>query len=167
MNLESPSDHPEWKAELDAIVVARHGVQVSAIASRLAALDQRYPHVAEIAFQLGWTYDVLGRAEDAVRHYEKAVALGLQPNELCAALIGLGNSLRLIGEAARAVEVLEAAKRQFPSYREIELYLALALHAAGRSGEAVKTLVETVLDTTEDPGLSAHQRALRYHASKL
>jgi hypothetical protein len=158
---------PPWRPELDAIVGARHGGQVSTIAARLKDLDGRYPNVPEIAFQLAWTCDILGRAAEAIPHYERAVALGLQPNELSAALIGLGNALRVNGEAARAVEVLESGKRQFPQHREIELFLAIALQAAGRSADSVRLLIETILDTTEDPGLNAYQRAIRYHAGRL
>lgn len=158
---------PPWKGELDAIVGARHGGQVSAIAARLAALEARYPNVAEIAFQLAWTYEILGRIEQAIPHYERALTLGLQPNEHASALIGLANCQRGSGLAERSVETLEAAKRQFPAYREIELYLALSLQAAGRSADAVRSLIDLVLESSEDPGLAAHQRALRYHAGKL
>jgi hypothetical protein len=31
----------------------------------------------------------------------------------------------------------------------------------------VRLLIETILDTTEDPGLNAYQRAIRYHAGRL
>jgi tetratricopeptide (TPR) repeat protein len=158
---------PDWKPELDAIVGARHGGQVAGLAERLRNLDARHPNVPEIVFQLAWTSEVHGDLKHAAAQYERALALGLQPNDQAAALIGLGNCLRGAGEHARAVEVLEGAKLQFPDYREIDAYLALALHDSGRSGAAVRTLIETLLDSTEDPGLIAHQRALRYHASRL
>ena len=110
---------------------------------------------------------MLGRTEEAAQHYERAIALGLPPNDHSVVLIGLANALRLSGETARAVEVLEDAQRQFPDYREISLFLGIALHAAGRSADAVKRLIDAALDASEDPGLSAYQRSIRYHASKL
>ncbi|PTY05831.1 hypothetical protein DB347_15885 [Opitutaceae bacterium EW11] len=158
---------PAWKAELDAIVGSRHGGQIATLARRLVDLDHRFPNIAEIAYQLAWTLDNLGKPADAVPHYERAVALGLPPNELSGALIGLGNCLRLTGAAPRAVELLESGKRQFPDHREFDLFLSLALHDAGRSADAVRLLIETVLETTEDPGLAAYQRSLRFHAGKL
>lgn len=160
-------DFPPWRSELDSIVGARHGGRVSTVLGQLVNLDQRYPNVPEIAFQLAWTADMLGRSEEAAKHYERAIALGLAPNDHSAALIGLANALRLSGETARAVEVLEAAQRHFPDFREIQVFLGIALHAAGRTADAVKVLIEATLEASEDPGLSAYQRSIRYHASKL
>ena len=72
----------DWKPELDAIIGARHGGQVDHVLGLLQKLDARFPNVPEIAYQLAWTCDVLGREAEAVPHYERAVALGLAPNEL-------------------------------------------------------------------------------------
>lgn len=153
---------PDWKPELDAIVGARHGGRIDGVAARLEALAERHPHVAEIHYQLAWTLDTLGRPAEARPHYEKAVTLGLPPNELAGASIGLGMTLRALGETARAVEVLRSARGQFPDHREIDAFLALALHAQGDHREAVGLLIEALCDTTEDPGISAAQRALRH-----
>lgn len=158
---------PAWKPELDAVIGARHGGQASAIASRLESLNTRYPNIPDIAFQLGWTYETLNQPEQALPHYERAISLGLGPNDLSAAFIGLGNCLRAAGQAARAVETLESARRQFPEHREIQVFLGLALHAAGRHADATRLLIDVALETTEDPGLNAYQRAIRYHASLL
>jgi len=158
---------PVWKAELDAIVGARAYGQFEEILPRLQKLDARHPHVAEIAYQLAWTCETLGRPADAVPHYEKAVALGLPPNELSGAYVGLGASLRAAGRAARAVEVLRDAKLQFPENREFDAFLALALHDTGAHAEALALALELVCDTSEDPGLTAYQRALRHAAATL
>ena len=48
-----------------------------------------------------------------------------------------------------------------------EVFLAMALHGAGQNTEAMKLLLTTIADTTEDPGLTTYQRAIRFHASKL
>lgn len=167
METEAESDLPPWKAALDAIIGSRHGGQVSTLLERLGDLDTRHPHVPEIVFQRAWTLESFGRHAEALPHYERAVTLGLAPNDHAAALIGWSNCLRETGQPGRAVEILEDGKRQFPEFPELNAYLALALHAANRSGEAVELLIETLLDTTEDPGLQAHQRALRFNAAQL
>ena len=158
---------PDWKPILDAIVGARHGGQIESVLKRLHDLDARHPHVAEIAFQIAWTLDTLDRPAEAVAHYERALALGLEPNEHANALVGLGNCLRLAGQGDRAVEVLDKARARFPDNAEFAAYLALALHDTGRHAEALRTLMDAMLDTTEDIGLTAHQRALRYQAGRL
>jgi Flp pilus assembly protein TadD len=156
-----------WKDELAAIVEARTYGQLGATLPRLTALDVRHPNVAEINHQLAWTCDMLGRAAEALPYYEKAIALGLPPNELSGALVGLGSTLRVLGQSGRAVEVLRSARAQFPENREFTAFLALALHDAGRPAEAVQLLIETLCETTDDPGLTAYQRALRHAAANL
>jgi len=56
----------DWKPELDAIIGARHGGQVDHVLGLLQKLDTRFPNVPEIAYQLAWTCDVLGREAEAV-----------------------------------------------------------------------------------------------------
>jgi len=165
--ISSEAKLPAWKEELEAIVGARAHGQSKEIIPRLKSLDERHPNVAEINYQLAWSCDVLGRSADALPYYEKAVALGLAPNELSGALLGLGNTLRALGERARAVEVLRSGKAQFPENREFDVFLALALHELGQHTAALQLMIETLCDTTEDPGLTAYQRAIRHAASKL
>jgi tetratricopeptide (TPR) repeat protein len=157
----------DWKPELDAIVGARAHGQAEEIFPRLQKLDARHPNVAEINYQLAWTCDVLGRAAEALPYYEKAIALGLPPNELSGALIGLGSTLRTLGQLERSAEVLRSGKVQFPDNAEFDVFLALTLHAAGHHADALRLALDTLCDTTEDPGLTAYQRAIRHAAAKL
>ena len=161
------SETPAWKEELDIIVGARHRGQIDHVLDLLKKFDERFPKVAEINYQIAWTCDVLGKEAEALPYYEKAVALGLSENELAGALIGLGSTLRSLGHYDRAIKVLRSALAQFPDNREFEVFLAMALHGAGQNTEAMKLLLTTIADTTEDPGLTTYQRAIRFHASKL
>lgn len=163
----SEAQLPVWKEELEAVVGARAHGQSKEIIPRLKSLDERHPNVPEINYQIAWSCDVVGLAADALPYYEKAVALGLSPNELSGALLGLGSTLRTLGQHARAVKVLRSGKHQFPENREFDVFLALALHDLGHHGEAMQLMIETLCDTTEDPGLTAYQRAIRHAASKL
>lgn len=154
-----------WKSELDAILGSRHGGRTDHVLPALRALDTRHPHVAEIAFQLGYTLDLAGRPAEAVPHYERALALGLSPAEHLNTLVGLGDALRRSGQAAQAAELLARAELQFPEARELTAYRALALRDAGDHTQALTTLMDLLLEVgAEDLGLSAHQRSLRHHA---
>ena len=157
----------DWKPELDAIVGARHGGKIEHVMDLLKKLDARYPTVAEIAYQQAWTHDVSGKPAEAVSLYEKAVALGLSPAELSGALVGLGSALVSSGQSARAIEVLESGRRQFPENREFEVFLSLALHGAGRHHEAMQLILTTLMESTDDIGINAYQRTIRFHASQL
>lgn len=158
---------PAWKEELDAIVGARAYGQFNQLLPRLKSLDERHPHVAEISFQLAWTCETLGRHAEALPYYEKAVALGLPPNELSGALLGLGSTLRTLGQLERSAEVLRTGQVQFPDNPEFAVFLALTLHAQGKSSEALRLALDTLCATTEDPGLTAYQRAIRHAVAKL
>ena len=158
---------PVWKSELDAIVGARHGGQVEHVRGLLEKLDARFPNVAEIAYQLAWSSDVPGRERDALPHYERAIALGLPANELAGALIGLASTLRAVGQAERAAEVLRSGRVQFPDHREFEIFLALALHDLGQHREAMQLALSALIETTEDPGITTYQRAIRFQLGKL
>ena len=158
---------PNWKEELAAIVGARAHGQAAEILPRLQALDARHPNIAEINYQLAWTCDVLGRAGDALPYYERAVALGLPPNELSGALIGLGSTLRSLGQLDRSAEILRSGQVQFPDNPEFAAFLTLTLHQQGKTAEALRLALETLCATTEDPGLTAYQRAIRHEAAKL
>jgi tetratricopeptide (TPR) repeat protein len=156
-----------WREELDAIVGARAHGQLEEILPRLQKLDERHPNVAEINYQLAWTCEVLDRAKDALPYYEKAIALGLPPNELSGALLGFGSTLRNLGQLERSAEVLRSGKTQFPDNPEFDVFLALTLYQQGKQAEALQLVLNTLCDTTDDPGLTAYQRAIRHAASKL
>ena len=165
--MDDSVDQPAWKEEIAAITGARHGGQVEQILGQLKALDARFPNIGEINYQLAWTCDVLGHEAEALPYYEKAVALGLPENELSGALLGLGSTLRNLGQLERSAEVLRSGRAQFPDNREFDAFLALTLHDLGRHAEALKLVLEALYDTTEDPGLTAYQRALRHYAREL
>jgi thioredoxin-like negative regulator of GroEL len=139
-----------WKTELDAIVGARHGGRTDHVLPALKALDARFPHTPEIAAELAFTLVTRGDDAGALEAYERALVLGLpSPAE---------QSNALAGRAA----CHERARAQFPENAEFAAYLAVALKRAGRADEACALLLDTLLDLSEDVGLSAHQRALRF-----
>jgi len=165
--MSEPAPYPDWKPELDAVVGARHGGAAAALLPRLQALDARYPNTPEILHQLAWSCAVLGRYRDAAGAYERAIALGLPPNELSSAFLGFGSALRCLGEYARSEQVLRQGQLQFPDQREFEVFLALTLHNLGRHTEAMQLLLTTLVETADNVGLAAYQRTIRFHASQL
>ena len=162
-----PDPLPPWKDELDAIAAARHGGALAQTLPPLRALAARFPDAAEIHYQIAWTHDANDQSAQAIPHYEKAIALGLANEALAGAMLGLGSSLRVVGQFERSERVLRDALERFPDHNEFNVFLALTLHNLGRHAEALSLALTTLIDTADDPGITAYQRALRYYAGEL
>ena len=165
--MTNPAPPPPWKEELDAIVSARHGGALAQTLPRLLALAARHPDAGEIHYQIAWTHDANDQSPQAIPHYEKAIVLGLETESLAGAILGLGSSLRVAGEFEKSERVLRDGLERFPDHNEFRAFLALTLHDLGRHAEALSLVMTTLLDTAEDPGITAYQRALRYYAGEL
>ncbi len=156
--MESPA---AWKAELDAIVGARHGGAAEAVLGRLRSLETRHPNVPEILQPIAWTLEMLGRQEEAVPIYEQAIALGLSPTEHAACLTGLGSCLCRLEDFEKAESLLRSARLQFPEHREFDALLAICLHSLEKHAESLRLLIDILVETSEDTGVRAYQRTLR------
>jgi tetratricopeptide (TPR) repeat protein len=99
----------------------------------------------------------------AIPAYERALALGLPPDERYRALLGLGNALRRAGRRQEAAQAFRVAVDEFPEMAAPQAHLALALHANGDGRQAMVTLLDLVLRyaplADQEPAL-AEQREL-------
>jgi tetratricopeptide (TPR) repeat protein len=119
---------------------------------------------ASEAYARACTHDRAGEEAEAIPHYERALALGLEGEERRGAQLGLGSSLRNVGRHADAVRVLEAALEAHPGDAALLAFLGLALHSAGRSAEAVGALLDVVL---RHAPLGRYARALSAYRGDL
>jgi len=81
----------------------------------------------------------------AIAAYERALALGLPPDERYRALVGLGGALRAAGRNQESVQVLRTAIVEFPEMAAPHAHLALALYANGDGRKAMVALLDLVL----------------------
>ena len=72
------------------------------------------PDDARVAVQTAWVHDSLGLEEEAVAHYEAALAGDLPDEERRGALLGLGSTLRALGRDADSERVLRRGGRALP-----------------------------------------------------
>jgi tetratricopeptide (TPR) repeat protein len=118
--------------------------------------------------QSAFALDREGREREALSHYRRALAGdGLSDDERRRGQLGFGSTLRALGEYAAAVDVLSAARVEFPDDRAFEPFLALALYNLGRHAEAVELLVTCLAETTSDEGIAGYRRALLFYAPRL
>ena len=109
----------------------------------------------------GGEHDSAGREDQAIPLYEQALAAGLTGDLRARCLLQLGSSLRNVGRIEEAVTLLQDARREFPDFRPLRAFLALALHSADRDREALRELLETIADEGE------YERSLRAYAAEL
>jgi tetratricopeptide (TPR) repeat protein len=112
-------------------------------------------------------HDYAGEPDRAAPLYERAFAAGLPDFELRRGLTSYGSTLRNLGRAGEAVEVLERARERFPKDALLRCYLALALHTAGREADALATMLDLALAHVEDPELQVNRWALGNYAAAL
>ncbi|TMS00464.1 tetratricopeptide repeat protein [Nonomuraea basaltis] len=131
----------------------------------LVDLARRHPDDAEVACQAAWVHDSLGLEAEAVPYYERALAgPGLSAEDRLGAHTGYGSTLRVLGRFEEALEVLGRGLAEFPGDPGLRTFTAMALHNAGRSGDAVSTLLKVVAESDKAGG---YRRAIEYYADNL
>nr|WP_277604018.1 tetratricopeptide repeat protein [Agrococcus sp. ARC_14] len=129
----------------------------------MRALTDAYPGAdGRAAFELAGMLDSHGHEHEAEREYERALALGLEPEQHAQLAVQYGSTLRNTGRVADAIAVLEAAPTHPSTGAAPRVFLALALHSAGRHDEAMRVAVEAI-----EPSLPRYNRSLRAYAAAL
>lgn len=131
------------------------------------ALLEAFSDDPEINYQIGWTYDSMGKESEAVPYYEKALANGLSGTDREGAFLGLGSTYRCLGEYEKSNAVFEWGISEFPGNRALKVFYALTLYNCNKNAKAMELLLGQLLDTTSDAEIKAYDRALRFYADKL
>ena len=133
----------------------------------LLALLEEYPEDPQVLFEVGGAFDVMGYESEAIPYYRQAVEAGLEGSELHECLICLGTSHRNVGEFSEAVEVLENAAEQHPESKSGRAFLALAYYSDEQYEDAVRVLIELLLETTDDDDILAYADTLDFYKDNL
>jgi tetratricopeptide (TPR) repeat protein len=148
-------------------VILREGGELEQARQLLLQLRSESPDDARIAVQTAWVHDSMGLEQEAVPHYEAAIAGELSDDELRAALLGLGSTFRALGRDADSDRVLRQGIERFPDYRPLRVFHALTAYNLGQPREAVQQLLKLLLETTSDPAISRYRRSLGAYADDL
>ncbi len=120
-----------------------------------------------VLYEVGGSYDVMGEEKQAIPYYHQAVQAGLDGDDLQECLVCLGSSQRNVGDFSDAVATLEKAVKQFPEDNSGKVFLALAYYSDGREDEAVRLLLELLLETTTDENILKYADPLDYYKDNL
>ena len=129
-----------------------------------AELHAEHPPDARLAYEYAGALDAAGREREAIEGYRKALAAGLREPHRHRARIQLASSLRVVGEAAEAYDLLSELAAERPHSVAVSAFRALAAVDCGRAPEAVADLIDTLLHHAGDEDTLSYQRALHRYA---
>ena len=133
----------------------------------LLELREELPDDPQVAVQTAWVHDSLGLEQEAVPHYEAALAAGLPDGQARGAYLGLGSTLRTLGRDVDSERVFREGIERFPDSRPLRVFHAMLEYNLGRSREALRTLIEVLLEATDDPTILRYRRSLGAYAEDL
>jgi thioredoxin-like negative regulator of GroEL len=131
------------------------------------ALLDRHPGHPVALYEVGGAHDTAGDEELAAKYYEEALEAGLSGDHRRRCLIQYGSTLRNLDRHTESIAVLELARAEFPDSDSVRLFLALSLHAAGRSDAAIAGLLELATDRITSPEVARYEASLRGYAGRL
>jgi tetratricopeptide (TPR) repeat protein len=133
----------------------------------LLGLVAEFPDDAVVNYQTAWIHDRLGLEKDAVKYYERALERGLKGDDRAGAFLGLGSTLRGLGQYPKALAVLDTGAKEFPEHRPLRVFRAMALYNGKRAKESVGELLKLLAETSADPEILAFKRAILFYAEDL
>lgn len=152
-----------WDGLIDAYWAAADDAQPEEMLARMRGIVAMRPaDDPEAIYEWASVHDFLGLECEAIPLYRAALAGGLEGERRPQALIQLASSLRNVGEADAAVELLEDQEADAVTGHAAQAFLALALRDAGRPDEALAVAL-TALATT----LPLYGRSVTTYAAAL
>lgn len=152
-----------WEQQVAALWERFDALSREQAVAAMRELADGYPGSdGRAAFELAGMYDSHGFEHEAEREYERALELGLAPEQHAQLAVQYGSTLRNTGRIDDAIAVLEAAPTHPSTGASPRVFLALALHSAGRHDEAMRVIVEAI-----EPTLPRYNRSVRAYAAAL
>ncbi|MBF4605889.1 tetratricopeptide repeat protein [Curtobacterium sp. VKM Ac-2884] len=154
----------DWEARVAALW-ADDTIDDQQRIDRMRDLADAAPHPALGAFELGGANDSGGHEAEADVHYAAATAAGLadvDPARAAQMVVQHASTLRNLDRVDEAIAMLRDAPEHPSTGAAPKVFLALALHSAGRHDEALRVAIEAV-----EPTLPRYHRSVRAYAAAL
>lgn len=127
---------------------------------------ESFPDDANLLYQSAWSYDLLGEERKAVSLYEKAIQKGLKEG-LDGAYIGLGSTLRTLGEYEKSKAVLVEGINLFPDNGALVAFLTMTLYNLEEHELAMNHLLRLLVNTSRDESVTAYRGAIHFYREQL
>lgn len=122
---------------------------------------------AEREYEIGGEHDSAGRPEEALVHYERALALGLREELVPRLFVQLGSTLRNLGRNDEAIALFEDGSARYPDDVALRLFRAFALATAGRDREALVDVLDLARTRIDAPEIDRYRRSLESYTRDL
>ena len=155
---------PAVAKNIDRAVQLRKALQLTEAMAILLDLQKKNPDNARVNYELAGTYDCQSMEEQAIPLYERAIADGLEGDDLRGCLLGLGSSYRCMEQYSDAVRTLQKGLAAFPEAEEFKVFLALSFYNLGEHRQAVSLLLTHIGEHTAHKGTKRYQRAILHYA---
>ena len=122
---------------------------------------------AEREYEIGGEHDSAGRPEEALVHYERALALGLREELVSRLFVQMGSTLRNLGRNEEAIALFEDGSARYPDDVALRLFRAFALATAGRDREALVDVLDLARTRIDAPEIDRYRRSLESYTRDL
>ncbi|MFC7593875.1 tetratricopeptide repeat protein [Terrabacter sp. GCM10028922] len=126
-----------------------------------------HPGDPRLVFELAGAKDAMGDEQDAIGLYEEALAAGLREPHRHRAQLQLASSLRVVGRAGEARQLIADVLEARPHNTAALMLRALVQADLGEERQAVADLIRATLEATTDVDTQSYRRALRTYADEL
>lgn len=133
----------------------------------LSELVKEFPGDALYNYQCAWSFDILGEEEKAVPFYQNAIKIGLPPEDMEGAVLGLGSTYRALGEYEKSKKTFLKGMELFPDNHVIKVFYSMTLYNLKEHSKAMELLLKCLLNTTNDNEILSYKRALHFYSDKL
>jgi tetratricopeptide (TPR) repeat protein len=148
-------------------VALREAGELEQARGLLVELRRERPDDAQVALQTAWVHDSLGLEEEAAEHYEAAIRGDLSDDELRGLYLGLGSTYRTLGRDADSQRIFHEGIERFPDWKPLRVFNAMLDYNLGRPRDAVRALIEVLLEASDDPTIQRYRRSLSGYAEDL
>jgi ribosomal protein S12 methylthiotransferase accessory factor len=130
----------------------------------LARLEEAFPDRFDVHFFQGVTLEHLGRPNEALFHFQQALALDPPEHEMASVFVHLGSCYKDLAEYSQAIQNLTRARELNPGLKEAHHLLGFCFFKQEDYQEAVKCF-ERVIEL--DPGSGIDYANLGINLSRL
>lgn len=143
----------DWENEVARFwAAADDGRPEEVLAGIRRLVAQRPEGDAAALFEEASAHDFLGEEAAAIPLYRRALEVGLDEPRRSQAVIQLASSLRNVGDARGAVELLVDFRGHESVGDASDAFLALALHDVGRHADALRVALNALAKTLPQYG---------------